>query len=57
LGEVAKMGVYLGEEGAQSRFRIGLGGFIFNAFNRLDAEGDGSVTCQTRPLGLDNSAS
>ena len=52
-----KAGVYLGQGGAQSRFRIGFGGLIFNAFNRLAAPGDGSVTCQTRPLGLDNSAS
>ena len=55
--EALKAGVYLGQGGAQSRFRIGFGGLIFNAFNRLAAPGDGSVTCQTRPLGLDNSAS
>ena len=56
-GEAAKTGVYLGEEGAQSRFRIGFGALIFISFNRLAASLDGSVTCQTRPLGLDNSAS
>lgn len=56
-GEATKTGVYLGEEGAQSRFRIGFGALIFISFNRLAASLDGSVTCQTRPLGLDNSAS
>ena len=56
-GEDAEMGVYLGGKCAQSRFRIGLGGFIFRYFNRLPASGVGSVTCQTCPLGLDNCAS
>ena len=50
------MGVYLGGEGTQSRVRIGFGGLIFSTFNRLAASEEGSVTCQTRPLGLDNSA-
>ena len=56
-GEDAEMGVYRGEEGAQSRFRIGFDGLLFNAFYRLAASVDDSVTCQTRSLGLDNSAS
>ncbi len=49
---VEEMGVYLGGFRAQSRFRIGFGGLMFNAFNCLATSGSGSVTCQTRPLGL-----
>ena len=56
FGAGAESGVYLGGDCAQSKVMIGLGDLIFNDFNLLAACGVGSVTCQTRPFGLDNCA-
>ncbi len=56
FGAGAESGVYLGGDCAQSKVRIGLGDLIFNDFNLLAACAVGSVTCQTRPFGLDNCA-
>lgn len=43
--------VYLG---AQASCRMGGGLEMFRDFKRLSASGEGSVTCQTVPFGLDN---
>ena len=43
--------VYLG---AQASCRMGGGLGMFRDFKRLSASGEGSVTCQTVPFGLDN---
>ena len=45
------MAVYLG---AQATLRMGGGLGIFKDFRCLSACGEGSVTCQTVPLGLNN---
>lgn len=41
IGDEAEIGVYLGGEGAKSRFRIGFCGLIGCSFNRLAASTEG----------------